>query len=225
MGPLRPTIKAGPEARCGISEAVYGLTQPLTSSPARLAGLSDATLRRWPSNPSQDCSPMFARTHIALAAVASLGALALSAPAPWPPPAISATSRPCPLRPAPSPWAARARPRRCCSPAPTSARRPSPTARPKTPWCRAQLGQLGHDRHQPHRPQRRPLPVHAFRGGLGRRAARTSGTATTAPAPSPSWHRAPMASPGDASRWTPWGGYLTAEESWGTGPARAACLK
>jgi len=27
---------------------------------------------------------------------------------------------------------------------------------------------------------------------------------------------------GDASRWTPWGGYLTAEESWGSNSARAA---
>jgi uncharacterized protein len=25
---------------------------------------------------------------------------------------------------------------------------------------------------------------------------------------------------GDASRWTPWGGYLTAEESWGTGSTK-----
>jgi secreted PhoX family phosphatase len=27
-------------------------------------------------------------------------------------------------------------------------------------------------------------------------------------------------SSGDASRWTPWGGYLTAEESWGTGSVK-----
>jgi len=30
---------------------------------------------------------------------------------------------------------------------------------------------------------------------------------------------------GDASRWTPWGGYLTAEESWGSGSTKGVCSR
>ena len=67
-----------------------------------------------------------------------------------------------------------------------------------------------------------PLPVHALRNGTRpacsawtRRIRTTTQRTVTIVAPGTDGFVS-----GDASRWTPWGGYLTAEESWGTGSTK-----
>ena len=82
---------------------------------------------------------------------------------------------------------------------------------------RAQQRRLGHDHRQRDRSAQGRLPVHAVRD-----AASPASSATTSPParPRPSGTARPPAitSRFDASYWTPWGTYITAEESWCTAP-------
>ena len=86
------------------------------------------------------------------------------------------------------------------------------------PGARFKLRGLGHDRGQRDWPRRRPVFVL-------RRSRPTSPACSVSTSRSELQHRArsqslPTATQsfvaGDMSKWAPWGGYLTAEESWGT---------
>lgn len=164
---------------------------------------------------------MFARTHIALAAVASLGALALSAPA------LAATSNfsnftplPASAGPIPVGGAGEATPLLLSSPNfSQKAIADRTTQNTLVPGSNSgSWDMIDTNRTGPNAGRYLFMPFEAGSAGVQRVDLWDSNYSTrtvTIVAPGTNGFTS-----GDASRWTPWGGYLTAEESWGTGSSK-----